>query len=98
MYFYTEKYSCNVTIHSSVIEDTCQQLEQLVSYIVLYLHHMCESTVLKQSWKYIWSNVYAVVGLLATTFDLAVTTYNMVVAAENAGNVKGLPTHFYTPL
>ena len=44
-----------------------------------------------------WSNVYAVVGLLATTFDLAVTTY-MVVAAENAGNVKGLPTHFYTPL
>ena len=38
-------------------------------------------------------NVYAVVGLLATTFDLAVTTY-MVVAAENAGNVKGLPTHF----
>ncbi len=36
----------------------------------------------------------AVVGSL---YDLAVTMY-MVVAAENAGNVKGLPTHFYTPL
>ena len=50
------------------------------SELVLYLHQMCESTVLRHSWKYICPNVYAVVGLLATTFDLAVTTY-MVVAA-----------------
>ena len=63
------------------------------SGLVSYLHQMCESTVLRQSWKYIRPNVYAVVGFLATTFNLAVTMY-IVVATENPGYVKGLPAPF----
>ena len=71
---------CNVTMYSTVI--------RTASELVRYLRQMCESTVLRHSWKYKRCSCR-----LATTFDLAVTTY-MVVAAENAGNVKGLPTHF----